>query len=348
MNPKTSPSLLRSLFSLIVLILASWLGGCAPGKSLIELKPGTPAPDFTLKAARGGSYHLKDMLGQTVLLSFLNTQADANAATPDQSRAQINFIKSMKEQYGPKGLNVFIVDAAQLTSGKQPSPDELINFTYNWQLDAVPVLIDENATVRDQFGILSNPTTLLIGKDGKVQQRWNSVASSSQLALAIETIVGEPVYRITATNATPTAATKSCPGEAPEQAKFSGLGLARSLSDDIWVVDQGKAWGVGGKYPLQWIILDNANKLEKRKADLQVTAHYFNTESFLLIYQALTLLPKDEARGLSGGQSSFPQTYFLTTNIILDKPGCLQVQAIVKDQETGATLYNGETFVTVQ
>lgn len=209
-DQKLRHSLWVSLLYGVMLSYFVFLGGCNEGNPppAIPLKPGTPAADFSLDGVRSGTFHLKDLRGQAVLLSFLNTQADATSLTPSPSRAQITALKSMQQQYGPKGLTVLIVDAAQLETGKQPSKDDLINFTYNWQLDTIPVLMDEGGQVRSKYGVSSAPTTLLIGANGIVQQRWDKIASPSQLALTIEALVGAPFYRATAANLTPTAPNK--------------------------------------------------------------------------------------------------------------------------------------------
>jgi len=159
------------------------------------LEPGSVAPDFQLEAVRGGSYHLADLSGQVVLLSFINTQAEAASGTADPSRAQIVFLKSMQEQYGPKGLVVMIVDAARIATGSDPGPDQLINFTYDWQLDQVVVLDDPDSSVAKDYAVTSTPTTFLMSADGIIQQRWDGFASASQLALSIEPLVGAPAHR---------------------------------------------------------------------------------------------------------------------------------------------------------
>src|SRR5215212_9370411 len=91
------------LFLLLVLLVTY---GCSTAPIL---GPGGSAPDFDLQAVRSGSYHLADLSGQVILLSFINTQAEATSATADPSRAQIVFLKSMQEQYGANGLIVMIV-----------------------------------------------------------------------------------------------------------------------------------------------------------------------------------------------------------------------------------------------
>src|SRR5258708_7160878 len=170
------------MFIAIILLIS-----CSPVPArLASIQQGGAALDFSLKAARGGSYHLGDLKGQTILLSFLNSQANAASGQSDPSRAQIVFLKSMQEQYGGKGLTVWIVDAARLVTGKQPSLDDLINFTYDWQLDAIPVLIDDHANTAAAYGVSSIPSTFLIGPDGVIRQRWDGQATASQLSLSEE------------------------------------------------------------------------------------------------------------------------------------------------------------------
>ncbi len=253
----------------LVLISTVLLSSCRPTqRPFINIKPGISAPDFNLKAARGDTYDLASLRGETILLSFINTQAKAAASESDPSRAQIVFLKSMQEQYTAKGLNVWIIDAARQETGNQPSLDDLVNFTYNWQLDTIPVLIDDHAEVAQAFGVSSVPTTFLIDTNGVVQQRWDGMASSPQLALAIEALVGAPAYR--STESFVTYQPSNCPSESLPQAKFAGVGLARPLSNEIWVIDNRKSWRVGNRFPLQWIVIDSHNKSETESLHLRV------------------------------------------------------------------------------
>ncbi|HEX9332786.1 MAG TPA: redoxin domain-containing protein [Anaerolineales bacterium] len=328
---------------LTILMVAIILGSCSPiQQPAMTVKPGVSAPDFTLKSVRGGTYSLKDKQRQAVLLSFLNTQAKGTSDESDPSRAQIVFLKSMQEQYTAQGLNVWIVDATQQVTGKQPSLDELINFTYNWQLDLIPVLMDERASVATTFGVASTPTTFLIGPDGVIQQRWDSVAFSAQLALAIESIVGADFK-------TPNEMS-TCPNESLPQAKFAGVGLARPLSNEIWVVDNGKPWGVGGNFPLQWIVIDSQNKSEAGDLHLQVTAHHPDSENdVVLVDQDLQLLPEEEAHGLLIDQNNdVSKIFFLVTTIRLNQSGCIQLHAAVTKSHSDSFLYEGDASVPVR
>lgn len=155
------------------------------------IQSASQAPDFTLDAVRGGSYRLQDIQGQAFLVSFLNTQAKP-ADMPDPSRSQIVFLKSMLEQYGEKGLFVLIIDAAHLHTGEQPTLNSLINFTYDWELDSIPVLIDPDGVTARSYGISNTPSTFLIDIDGIIQQRWDGNVTAPQLAFAIEALVGGP------------------------------------------------------------------------------------------------------------------------------------------------------------
>jgi hypothetical protein len=41
-----------------------------PRESLVELKPGDPAPDFSLPGSDGRTYRLKDLVGGPVVLAW--------------------------------------------------------------------------------------------------------------------------------------------------------------------------------------------------------------------------------------------------------------------------------------
>ena len=41
-----------------------------PSESLVQLKPGDPAPDFSLLGSDGRTYRLKDLAGRLVVISW--------------------------------------------------------------------------------------------------------------------------------------------------------------------------------------------------------------------------------------------------------------------------------------
>ena len=334
-------NLTRGLLLSLIFLIAS---GCDRS---ITLEPGSAAPDFSLPIVRGGSFQLADHAGQAVLLSFINTQAEATSATADSSRAQIVFLKSMQEQYSPKGLVVLIVDAARIATGEQPSQDELINFTYDWQLEDIPVLNDADGSVAASYVVESTPVTFLIGADGVIQQRWDGFASASQLALSIEALVGAPAHRpVDTTQSPPTLPAAACPDEAQPQARFAGVGLARPLSKDLWVVDSGQPWGVGAAFPIQWILLDTKNLTQQAPVHIQVIGQYTDSQQISpLSNGAMELLATDIASGLLSRDADPPTAYSLVATIFLERAGCLEIRAIVTREGNTVPLYQGSLVI---
>ena len=330
---------------LLVIILLAW--GCI---SSVTLEPGSSAPDFSLPIVRGDSFQLADLSGQVVLLSFINTQAEASSAMADPSRAQIVFLKSMQEQYGPGGLVVLIVDAARLATGKQPSQDQLINFTYDWQLEHIAVLDDPDSSVARSYAVKSTPATFLIGADRIIQQRWDGFASASQLALSIEALVGAPAHRQVDTAETlVTPLTVTCPDETQPQAKFAGVGLARPLSKDLWVVDGGGPWGTGVAFPVQWILIDAQNFAQQTPLHIEVLGQYINTQQiFPLSRQSMELLATDVASGLLSGDANPPRIYSLVTTVFLERAGCLEIRAVITGEGSTIPIYQGSLVISAR
>jgi len=159
---------------------------------LKRIEAGMSAPDFGLSSAQGDAYHLAKLKGQVILLSFINSRPlDASLSTPDVSRNQIVFLKSVAQQYASRGVQVLLVDATALAGGEQPDQEALLNFAHNWDMETIPVLMNSETTVRE-YGISQVPTTLLIAPDGRVTHRWEGFASAAQLAFAVQALVGLP------------------------------------------------------------------------------------------------------------------------------------------------------------
>jgi hypothetical protein len=155
----------------------------------VEIDAGVPAPALADSAVRGGEVSLERLRGRVVLVSFLNSRAEATAEG-DPSRAQIVFLRSMQTQHERFGLRVIVVDAAELAGAGRPSRNELVNYTYDWNLDpAIAVLRDDGAFAR-RFGVEDAPTTFLIGPDGMVRKRWDGFAPAAQLDFAIRVLEG--------------------------------------------------------------------------------------------------------------------------------------------------------------
>jgi hypothetical protein len=181
--------LLLGLFVSAALIAAISLAALRREHGRARLEAGALAPALAGSAVRGGRVSLGRLHGHVVLLSFLNSRAEATPGG-DPSRAQIVFLRSMQRQHARFGLRVIVVDAAEIAGAGKPSLDDLVNYTYDWNLDpAIAVLPDDGSFAR-RFGVETAPTTFLIGPDGVVSERWEGFAPAARLDLAIRRLEG--------------------------------------------------------------------------------------------------------------------------------------------------------------
>jgi peroxiredoxin len=145
-----------------------------------------PAPYFDLPAALGGRLSLADLRGHPVLLSFIDAADSLSADGKNLSHSQVVFLKSLLDQYAAKGLQVVFVAANRLSG-------DLLNTSYNWKLDGAPLLVDDSTgSVARSYQVSQAPATLLIGADGRILQRWDTLAASFQLAASLQAVYSIP------------------------------------------------------------------------------------------------------------------------------------------------------------
>lgn len=115
------------------------------------------APDFNVKALDGTSLQLAELQGKTVLLNFWATWCGPCIA-------EIPDLIALQEELGEEdfvvvGLSMDMVD-----------PELVHEFVDEMNVN-YPIAIDEGAIAEDYGGIFSLPTTFIIDKEGKIQQR---------------------------------------------------------------------------------------------------------------------------------------------------------------------------------
>lgn len=117
------------------------------------LRPGRPAPDWTLKDADGKDVSLKDLKGKVVVLDFWATWCGP-------CKKAMPLVQKLHETYKDKGLVVF---GANCWENKDKDPAAFMKengYTYGLLLKA-----DDVAKAYRVKGI---PTFYVIGKDGKI------------------------------------------------------------------------------------------------------------------------------------------------------------------------------------
>jgi AhpC/TSA family len=159
------------------------------GGPQVKVEAGVPAPALAGSAVRGGEVSLERLRGRIVLVSFLNSRAEATAEG-DPSRAQIVFLRSMQTQHERFGLRVIVVDAAELAGAGRPSHGDLVNYTYDWNLDSAIAVLRDDGTLARRFGVEHAPTTFLIGPGGVVRRRWDGFVPAARLDFAIRVLEG--------------------------------------------------------------------------------------------------------------------------------------------------------------
>ncbi len=135
------------------------------------LAQGSPAPDFQLSRAEGGSIRLQDYRGKVVLLNFWATWC-----LP--CRSEMPLIQTAYEQLAGQGFIALGVNFDEPAEVVTAFADEL-------QLD-FPLLLDPGGEVQRLYRVVGYPTSVILDREGRITAYHIGILAKSQLDLYLE------------------------------------------------------------------------------------------------------------------------------------------------------------------
>ena len=141
----------------------------------VGLEIGNLAPDFQTVTDAGDPAALSDLRGQVVLLNFWATWCGP-------CRVEMPEFQAQYDQRAADNFTILAVNNAE-------SVDTVADFREEFEL-TFPIVMDEQATIQDQYGIFSYPSTLMIDENGVIVARHFGALTTEQIdeliALAVE------------------------------------------------------------------------------------------------------------------------------------------------------------------
>ncbi|MEG0855363.1 MAG: cytochrome c biogenesis protein/redoxin [Terrisporobacter sp.] len=120
------------------------------------------ALDFTLLDQNNKEHKLSDYKGKTIFLNFWATWCPpCKVEMPD--------IEALYKEYGENKNDVVILGIASPNLGNEGDLDDVINFLKEEKC-TFPVVMDDGGLQVYQYGLSSFPSTLIIDKDGYIQE----------------------------------------------------------------------------------------------------------------------------------------------------------------------------------
>ena len=191
--------------AVIIVLLAGMIGIIESAASAAPLI-GQPAPDFTATDSKGGSVHLGDYRGKTVVLEWTN--ADCPYTRKHYSSGNMQNVQGLAQEKGIVWLTVISSAPGKQGYVNGPAADEL---TQSRKALPTAVLLDPTGTVGRMYAAKTTPHMYVIDKNGTLQYMggMDSIATADEADVArAEPYLKEAMLAVAQGNPAPHAVTK--------------------------------------------------------------------------------------------------------------------------------------------
>lgn len=146
--------------------LGSIEGAAAAAADRVGVEVGNLAPNFQTVTDDGQTISLEDLRGQAVLLNFWATWCGP-------CRVEMPEFEAAYTAHSGEGFTILAINNSETLEDVQGFREEL-SLTF-------PLLMDEDGTIQEQYGIVGYPSTFLVGRDGKIISRYFGALTSDQI-----------------------------------------------------------------------------------------------------------------------------------------------------------------------
>ncbi len=137
---------------------------------------GDPAPDFTLRALDGSPRSLSELRGNVVLLNFWATWCGP-------CREELPQLERLQERFQEDGLVVLGVSDENADKARRYLDENGITY---------PTLHDPSSSVFRGYRVGAIPTSLIIGRDGRLRKRIEGYARGGTLLKSVKPHLSQP------------------------------------------------------------------------------------------------------------------------------------------------------------
>ena len=163
---------LSTQYSVLSTLLALALVACSGAQPAARL--GSPAPDFSLPTADGGTVRLADLKGKPILINFWATWCPP-------CREEMPAMQELYEQYRERGLVILAVDMEEDLRPVRRWIDQG-GYTFTFLLDS------EGEQVK-RYNIIASPTSYFVGRDGVIRDLKLGALSRGEMQTKIEKLL---------------------------------------------------------------------------------------------------------------------------------------------------------------